>query len=100
LDGPTTGSTSVNYQINPGSADIPSDVVSTHGQLTFGPVPVGGRGIQAISVPIVGDTVIEPDETFFVSLSLATNGALIPNPDFEFTIVNDDGPVVTAPANQ
>ena len=42
------------------------------------------------SVTILGDTTVEPTETFFMNLSNATNGATISDDQGLGTITNDD----------
>ena len=44
-----------------------------------------------VSVTILGDTTVEPTETFFMNLSNATNGATISDDQGLGTITNDDG---------
>jgi hypothetical protein len=55
--------------------------------LTFTP----GQTSRTIGVEVCGDTVSEPNETFSVSLTSATNAAIIPGQGVGVgTIVNDD----------
>ncbi|RMG36627.1 MAG: hypothetical protein D6725_10320, partial [Planctomycetota bacterium] len=83
----------VDYATSDGTATAGSDYVAAAGTLRFDP----GVTVQTISIEIIGDTVIEPDETFFVTLTVA-------NSDFvsvlagtgQGTIVDDDNP---GPAN-
>ncbi|QIR79523.1 hypothetical protein FA592_11935 [Sulfurospirillum diekertiae] len=82
---------SVNYTTANGTATAGSDYITTSGTLTFTSV---GTTTQTISVPILGDTVIEPDETFTVTLSNAS-GATISRTTATGTILNDDNPTVT-----
>src|SRR5207249_11523141 len=73
------------------SSDLGSDYVATSGTLTFAP----GVSTQPVSVTVNGDTTFEPDETFGVKLSSATN-AIIGTAQGVGTIVNDDAaPVPT-----
>src|SRR5439155_19689821 len=60
---------SVNYATSDNTATAPSDYVATSGTLTFNP----GETSKTIAVPVVGDTVLEPDETFTVTLSGPVN---------------------------
>lgn len=60
---------SVGYQTSDGTAVAPSDYTSTSGELTFGV----GQSSAAISVPILGDTSGEDNETFQVTLTGVTN---------------------------
>ena len=53
----------------------------------------GGPLTQTITVQVNGDTVVEPDETFFVNLSNPVNATLL-DAQAVGTIVNDD---VTTP---
>jgi len=49
-----------------------NDYVSTNSTITFAP----GETNKTISISVVGDTKVEPDETFWVNLSSATNAAI------------------------
>jgi hypothetical protein len=78
----------VNYTTVPGSATAGSDYTTTAGTLTFNP----GQTSQTIVVTVIGNTVVEPDETFFVQLTGAS-GATIPAAPANQgigTIQNDD----------
>ena len=63
-----------------------NDYQSATGMLTFNP----GDTSKPINVTINGDTLVEPDETFFVNLTNATGGAAIGDPQGQGTIQNDD----------
>src|SRR5579884_4985 len=56
---------SVQYATSDGTATAPADYTSASGTLTFNP----GETTKTISVSIVGDQSIEPDEQFSVTLS-------------------------------
>ncbi|HZQ48310.1 MAG TPA: Calx-beta domain-containing protein, partial [Verrucomicrobiae bacterium] len=77
---------SVNYATADGTAMAGSDYVATNGILTF-PAGITSR---TITVAVKGDTLIEPDESFFVNLSNPINGVLA-RATATGTIVNDDG---------
>jgi reprolysin-like metallo-peptidase family M12B/Calx-beta domain-containing protein len=80
----------VDYTTAPGTATAPSDYAITAGTLTFAP----GETTHNVTVAVVGDTNIEPDETFFVNLSNLSGGGSIGDAQGQATIVNDDfGPV-------
>ncbi len=85
---PASGATvQVDYQTVNGSATVAdNDYQPTSGTLTFSP----GGPPQQITVLVNGDTLVEPNETFTVNLSNATNGAGIGTPDGTGTIQNDD----------
>jgi hypothetical protein len=77
----------VNFATSDGSATIADhDYVAGSGTLNF----ATGVDTQTISVTINGDTKIESNETFSVTLSGATNGAIISDGHGIGTIANDD----------
>jgi hypothetical protein len=75
----------VSYATADGTAIAGSDYAATSGTLTFAP----GVTSQPITVNVFGDTLVEPDKTFFVNLTNAT-GATIVTAQATGTIVNDD----------
>jgi len=75
----------VNYATANNTASAGSDYVATSGTLTFTP----GQTSQPVNVTINGETVFEPNETFNVNLSGATN-ATIADAQGVGTITNDD----------
>jgi large repetitive protein len=83
----------VNYATADGTATQPADYTSTTGALTFTP----GQTTRTITVPVIGETVPEANETFFVNLSGATNATIADNQGLG-TITNDDVPVTVNPA--
>lgn len=84
----------VSYATADGTATQPADYTSTSGTLTFTP----GQTTQTITVPVIGETVPEANETFFVNLSGATNATISDNQGLG-TITNDDVPVTVSPAS-
>ncbi len=62
----------VNYSTANGTATAGSDYVAKSGTLTFAP----GVSTRPISVTVNGDTTVEPNETFSVTLSSPTNAVL------------------------
>ncbi len=85
LDKASTGTVTVNYATAGGTAQAGSDFASTTGTVTFAP----GETSKMIHVDILGDTVVEANETFTVSLS-GPSGATIADGTATGTIVNDD----------
>jgi hypothetical protein len=75
----------VDYATANGTATAGSDYQSTSNTLTFNP----GDTSKQITVLVNGDTLVEPDETFFVNLSSAS-GANISTGQGVGTIQNDD----------
>jgi hypothetical protein len=76
---------SVNYATANGSATAGSDYTATSGTLTFN----AGATSKPITVAVNGDTINEPNETFFVNLSNASS-ATIAKAQGTGTISNDD----------
>jgi hypothetical protein len=75
----------VNYSTLAGTATSPTDYDSKAGSLTFTP----GQLSKTVTVPVTGDTICEPDEDFFLTLSGAS-GAVIGDGVGHGTILNDD----------
>lgn len=75
----------VDYNTSNGTALAENDFNTTNGTLTF-----VSAGSKIISVPIIGDTIVESDETFTVILSNVTGGATIAKASATGTIINDD----------
>ncbi|MGK7904038.1 MAG: DUF4347 domain-containing protein [Hormoscilla sp.] len=82
-----------NYRTTDGTAVVGSDYEQTTGVLTINPEidPDEDQITKTVSipVPIIGDTSVEPDETFSVLLTNITNAT--PNTvEARGTIINDD----------
>lgn len=75
----------VNYATADGTASAGSDYTAASGTLTFMP----GETTKQLTVSVIGDTINEPDETFFVRLSSPSN-ATIADGEGVGTIRNDD----------
>jgi hypothetical protein len=58
---------------------------ATSGTVTFGP----GESVKTVTVPVIGDTTLEANETFLVNLS-AASGATIGDGQGQGTITDDD----------
>ena len=84
------GAVSVQYSTTQGTATAGSDYTTTSGTLNWAD---GDRTTHSFSIPIVNDTISEIDETFTVTLSNPTGGAVLATPSVEtVTITNDDPP--------
>jgi hypothetical protein len=75
----------INYATADGTASAGTDYLAASGTLTFAP----GVLSQTIPITLVGDTVGEATEQFFVNLSSAIEG-LIEKPRMTITLSNDD----------
>ena len=86
----------IDYTTTDGSALQPGDYTTNAGTLTF----LAGTAAltQTITVVVNGDTVVEPDETFTVDLSLNagnTGSAVFTDASGLGTITNDDSANIT-----
>ena len=88
-----TGNVTVNYATADNTAIVGSDYVATSGTLTFTPA---GPLTQTVTVQVMGDTLVEGNETLFLNLSGAV-GATIADALGVGTIIDDDGPPPTIP---
>ncbi|MEI7546056.1 MAG: Calx-beta domain-containing protein, partial [Mycobacteriaceae bacterium] len=86
LDKASATPVTVNYATANGTATAGVDYTASSGTITFAP----GETTQTVHVGIIGDTVVEPSETFTVTLSAPT-GATIARASATGTIINDDG---------
>ncbi len=89
-EGLLTGSTTISYAVT-GSGEHPADAddfggTLPSGQVTFAP----GESVQTITIPVSGDTEIEPDETFTVTLFDPPENVELTVASAEGTILNDD----------
>ncbi len=85
LSNPSASTITVNYATAPGTATAGSDYTTTSNTLTFNPLVT----TQQLTVNVIGDTTLEPNETFFVNLSNATNAAITDGQGLG-TIINDE----------
>ncbi|MBI1325283.1 hypothetical protein GC170_19135, partial [bacterium] len=76
----------VNYSTSDGTAIAGSDYLATAGTLT---IPAGATS-ATIAVPILGDTVVEGNETFTVNLSAPSVNATIGTAAATGTVIDDD----------
>ena len=88
LSAPSGKPISMSYSVTDGTATS-GDYVNTPGTVSF----TAGQTTSSILVPVVGDTVNEPDETFFVTLANPSNVTL-DRAQASGTILNDDTPLV------
>lgn len=85
LSNPSTQTITVSYATANGTATAGSDYTTANGTLTFN----AGQTSKTVSVSVRGDRTVEPDETFFLNLSNATN-ATIADAQGIGTITNDE----------
>ncbi|HEX8308136.1 MAG TPA: Calx-beta domain-containing protein, partial [Allosphingosinicella sp.] len=80
-----TGPVTIDYSTSDGTATAGSDYLAVSGQLSF----AAGETSKTVSVPVIGDTVVEASETLTLTLSNAT-GATIGDSAGQGTITNDE----------
>jgi hypothetical protein len=80
---------SLHFATASGTATSGLDYQATNGNLTFMP----GETTKTISVPVIGDTLTEEDESFFVNLSSPINVSIVRGQG-RATIVDDETPGV------
>src|SRR5205085_284361 len=86
LSNPSAQTITVNYATADGSATLAdSDYQNATGTVTFAP----GQTTRTITVLVNGDTKFEPNETFLLNLSGASNASIADNQAIG-TITNDD----------
>jgi hypothetical protein len=77
----------VDFTTAPGSATAPDDYAIATGTLTFAP----GQTVQNVTLSVVGETTVEPHESFFLNISNLSGGGTITDASAVVTILNDDG---------
>ncbi|MGI9214064.1 MAG: Calx-beta domain-containing protein, partial [Methylococcaceae bacterium] len=92
LSSATSQTVTVNYSMTNGTATAGTDYITRNSTLIFAP----GVKQQSIPVTVLGDTVTEPDENFFITLSGAKNASISTSQSkAEVLITNDDLPTVS-----
>ena len=87
LNSANTREVSVEYATIEGSATAGEDFVESSGSLVFAP----GETAKTISIPILSDDYLEPDESFQVELKNAINGYIkVGEPMANVSLRNDD----------
>ena len=86
LSNPSTSTITVQFATADGTATAGTDYTTNAGTLTFNP----GVVLQTVTVAVMADVLLEPDETFFVNLTAPTNATIADNQGLG-TITNDDG---------
>ncbi len=90
--GSTSGTTTVDYSTSDGTATAGSDYTATSGTLTF----TDGEIFQTITIPILGDSVYEGNETLNITLSNVTGEASLGSPNTAVLTITDDDPLTTS----
>jgi Calx-beta domain len=91
LSAPSSFTVSVSYNTMDGTATAGADYTAAGGTLTFAP----GNSSQPVTVQVLGDAVVEADETFFVNLTGPVN-ATLGDAQGVGTIGDDDAPSLSS----
>jgi hypothetical protein len=96
LSAPSAQTVTVDFSTSGNTAAAQSDFQIRTGTLTFFP----GDTSKSISVPVIGDTLDEVDETFFVNLSSPVNATIDSSDDGQGVgTIRDDDPKPTPSAS-
>jgi hypothetical protein len=90
LSGPASQTVSCSFATSNGTAIAGSDYTATSGAVTFAP----GEVEKPVVVLVIGDTVDEQQETYFLDISNVQNATVSSSRGNGF-IVDDDGPTVS-----
>jgi hypothetical protein len=91
LSSAATSTVTVAYATANGTATAGSDYTAKSGTLTF----AAGATTQTVSVPVIGDTLDEADETFLVNLSSPVNATIADAQGVGTIVDNDPTPSLT-----
>ena len=86
LNAPSAQVVTVAYATSDGTATAGSDYAATNGTLTFS----AGETAKTFTIPLIGDTVDEPNETVNLTLSAPTNAVLGTPTSVVLTIIDND----------
>lgn len=89
--GGSEGEVSVEFHVSDGTASAGSDYVAVTTTVRYAD---GETGVRTVALPIVADTVAEPDETVLLSLSSPGGCAGLGLAAAQLTIMDDDRPFV------
>ncbi|MBI1812889.1 S-layer homology domain-containing protein [Candidatus Peregrinibacteria bacterium] len=85
-DGGSTGSVSVNYATNEGSAQAGKDYTTTTGTLTFN----AGETSKTFSIPIIDNGTMDGNRKFNLTLSAPSGEAVLGRSSAPVTLVDDE----------
>jgi uncharacterized repeat protein (TIGR01451 family) len=86
LSATSTTVSRVRWQTQDGTATAGADYTASSGELVFQP----GDLTKTFTVPILGDSIFEPDETFTIVIVGTENNSTFPGPAATGTLINDD----------
>ena len=93
--GGVTGAVTANYTLTAGSATAGTDYVVSNGTISFNP----GQTAGSFTIDIVGDELLEGNESLTVTLSNPTGGATLGASVANVTIADDDALINEVLAN-
>ena len=83
------GALSIPYATNDLTATAGSDYVNTSGTVTWAADDFADK---TISVPLIDDVIVEPSETFAITLGKPSNDGVVDRSNLEVTVTDDDHP--------
>jgi uncharacterized repeat protein (TIGR01451 family) len=86
LSATSTTVSRIRWQTQDGTATAGTDYTASSGELVFQP----GDLTKTFSVPIIGDSIFEPDEVFTIVIVGTENNSTFPGPVATGTLINDD----------
>jgi len=86
VSGSPLSTVTVDWATGGGTAPAVTDYLPANGTVSFAP----GVTTKTVTIQVVGNTVPEPNETFFVNLSNPSPNAYLGNTQGVGTILNDD----------
>jgi hypothetical protein len=86
VSGSPLSTVTVDWATGGGTAPAVTDYLPANGTVSFAP----GVTTRTVTVQVVGNTIPEPNETFFVNLSNPSPNAYLGNSQATGTILNDD----------
>ncbi|HUL97232.1 MAG TPA: Calx-beta domain-containing protein [Usitatibacter sp.] len=105
--GSTNTAATVMFATTAGTATATTDYTTTSGTISFGAgettkaITIGSVAAPAPHIPVINDALIEPDETFTVTLSSPTGGGHLGTPvTSTVTIISDNMGIAMAAATR
>ena len=88
LSKPSIETTTIRFTTAPGTATSGGDFAPAVGTLTFN----AGETLKTVAIRVMGDTLIESNETFLVNLELVSGAVTVAKHQGVGTIADDDAP--------
>ncbi|MCC6725289.1 MAG: lamin tail domain-containing protein [Saprospiraceae bacterium] len=96
INGGNANPTVVTLSLNPSSTATAGSDFTASFPLTITFDAGVNAGTQTVTIPVINDSDIEPNETVVIDITDATNGATIGSGTFTLTISDNDTPITSA----